>query len=71
MIRYLDSDLSTGDDDDDDGRLGYIQTRAVFPCEKGGKYRITELYLPQNDIRELGLPILDWPNRIDTDDGIF
>jgi hypothetical protein len=65
MIRYLENEPSTHDKLDD------IQTRAVFPCDKGGKYCITELYLPHDDIRELGLPILDWPNKIDTNDGIF
>jgi len=65
MIRYLKSDPDTED------RLEDIQSRAVFPCENGEKHRITDLYLPHQDIRELGLPILQWPNRIDSDDGIF
>ncbi|KAG0706642.1 hypothetical protein DFH29DRAFT_900607 [Suillus ampliporus] len=61
MIRYLNSDPNAME------RLEDIRTYAVFPCDKGGKYCITDLYLPHGEIRPLGLPILDWSRRIDRD----
>lgn len=65
MIRYIWSDHIFRD------RLEEVKTKDVFPCEKGEKYCTTDLYLPHDDIRKLGLPILDWPRTIDTDDGIL
>ncbi|KAG1730664.1 uncharacterized protein EDB91DRAFT_1059251, partial [Suillus paluster] len=61
MITYLKSDPNAME------RLEDIRTYPVFPCDKGGKYRVTELYLPHGEIRPLGLPILNWPRRIDRD----
>lgn len=62
MIRYLNSDEDTLE------KLNDIQSHAVFPSDTGKKYCITELYLPHDDIRELGLPILNWLDRIDSED---
>ncbi|KAG1718293.1 hypothetical protein EDB19DRAFT_952071 [Suillus lakei] len=61
MIRYLSTDPNAME------RLEEIRTYAVFPCDKGGKYCITDLYLPHGEIRPLGLPILAWSRKIDED----
>jgi hypothetical protein len=61
MINYLNSDPRTDDMLDD------IRTHAVFPCDKGGKYCITELYLPHPDVQKLSVPVLNWPHMIDRD----
>ncbi|KAG1902642.1 uncharacterized protein F5891DRAFT_1022595 [Suillus fuscotomentosus] len=61
MIRYLNTDPDAME------RLEEIRKHAVFPCDKGKKYCITDLYLPHAEIRPLGLPILDWSRRIDKD----
>ncbi|KAG1871608.1 hypothetical protein F4604DRAFT_1768978 [Suillus subluteus] len=61
MIRYLSTDPDAME------RLEDIRKYAVFPCDKGGKYCITDLYLPHGEIRPLGLPILNWSRRIDKD----
>lgn len=61
MIRYLSTDPDAME------RLEDIRKYAVFPCDKGGKYCITNLYLPHGEIRPLGLPILAWSRRIDKD----
>ncbi|KAG2129991.1 hypothetical protein BD769DRAFT_1453255, partial [Suillus cothurnatus] len=59
--------LSTYTDPDTMERLEDIRKYAVFPCNKGGKYCIPDLYLPHGEIRPLGLPILAWSRRIDKD----
>jgi len=51
--------------------LEHIRADPVFPSDNGRRWRITELYLPYADIRQLGLPVLNWPQRIDTGDGTF
>ncbi|KAG2107834.1 hypothetical protein BD769DRAFT_1500263 [Suillus cothurnatus] len=61
MVRYLSTDPDAME------RLEDIRQYAVFPCDKGGKYCITDLYLPHGEIRPLGLPILAWSRRIDKD----
>lgn len=61
MIRYLNTDTDAMD------RLEDIKKYAVFPCDKGGKYCITDLYLPHGEIRPLGLPILAWSRSIEKD----
>ncbi|KAG2144729.1 uncharacterized protein EDB93DRAFT_533364 [Suillus bovinus] len=61
MIRYLNTDPDAME------RLEDIRKYPVFPCDKGRKYCITDLYLPHAEIRPLGLPILDWSRRIDKD----
>jgi hypothetical protein len=61
MIRYLSTDTDAME------RLEDIKKYAVFPCDKGGKYCITDLYLPHGEIRPLGLPILAWSRRIEKD----
>ncbi|KAG2141054.1 hypothetical protein DEU56DRAFT_797004 [Suillus clintonianus] len=61
MIRYISTDPNAME------RMEDIRTHAVFPCDKGGKYCITDLYLPHEDIRPLGLPILAWSRKIDKD----
>lgn len=61
MIRYLNTDTDAME------RLEDIKKYAVFPCDKGGKYCITDLYLPHGEIRPLGLPILAWSRKIEKD----
>ena len=53
--------------------LDEIRTHAVFPCDKGRKHCIVDLYLPHKEIHPLGLPVLAWPQRIDRDseDGMY
>jgi len=62
MIRYL-------------GRIHVkpedIESQAIFPSKNGERSQATELYIPHEDIRQLGLPILSWPGAIGTNDGIF
>ncbi|KAG2030035.1 hypothetical protein BDR03DRAFT_1037666 [Suillus americanus] len=61
MIRYLSTDPDAME------RLEDIRKYPVFPCDKGRKHCITDLYLPHREIRPLGLPILNWSHRIDKD----
>ncbi|KAJ8579837.1 hypothetical protein M405DRAFT_869920, partial [Rhizopogon salebrosus TDB-379] len=61
MIDYLSSDPRTKD------KLDVIRTRAIFSCDKGRKYRSTELYLPHSDVQKLNVPVLNWPHKIDKD----